>query len=172
MGLNDRDYMRENGNRAQSKWRMLFLSGPVRVVVFVLVGLFALQTVSRRLFRVNSDAVARVMSRDQVGWAAIGWDGVRPAEQAALGVPCALKVTEVARGGPAAKGGMIVGDLIVGINEKPFSDVHELQGNARSFQPGQIITIEVNRAGMPLSLSIKLGSWAEIEKLEISGVAL
>jgi membrane-associated protease RseP (regulator of RpoE activity) len=172
MGLYDRDYMRDVlGDPKRSTWLSL-RSLPLALVLAVVIGFFALQMLSRYLFPNNWNAVTRVLAMNEVGWAGIGWDGVLPAQQAVLGVPCALKVTEVAPDGPADKAGLTVGDYIVGLNGKPFSDVLELQGNARYFRPGQTITLNVVRAGRSLAVSITLISWSELKKLKITAVAL
>ena len=145
---------------------------PAILVVVAVIGFFALQLLSRYMFPNHWNAVARVLDMKRVGWAGIGWDGVPPAQQTALGFPGALRVTEVAPDGPADKAGLMVDDLIVGLNGKPFTDVLEFQGNARYFRPGQIITLNVIRASQRLAISITLTTWAEIKELEISVVGL
>jgi S1-C subfamily serine protease len=142
------------------------------LVVVVVIGFFAFQLLSRFVFPDDWNALVRVLEMEQVGCAGIAWDGVLPAQQAALGVPCAVRVTEVAPNGPADKAGLMLDDYIVGLNGKPFSDVLELQGNARYFRPGQTITPNVVRASKTLAISITLTSWARIEAVEISGVSL
>lgn len=172
MGLYDRDYMREIVDRPRGRAWLSRRSLLVVLVVVVVIGFVAFQWLPQSMFPNNWNAVARVLQMEQVGWAGIGWDGVPPEQQAALGVPCALRVYEVAPNGPADKAGMMLDDYIVGLNGKPFSDVLELQGNARSFRPGQTITLNIVRDGEPLAIVITLASWAEIEQLEIDGVSL
>lgn len=169
MGLHDRDYMHEGfGGRPRWTWfsrRNL----PIVLVVAAVIGFIAFQSLSRYMYPDNWNAVQRVLAMDQVGWAGIGFDGVLPQEQAALGVPCAA---EVAAGGPADRAGLMRGDYVVGVNGETFSDVMEFEGDARYFRPGDTITLDVDRAGRRLSVDITLISWAEIKKLKISGVAL
>lgn len=172
MGLHDRDYMRGLLGSPRRRRLLSRRNLAAMLVVVVVIGLFAFQLLSRFLLPNNWNAVARVLEMEHVGWAGIGWDGVLPEQQAALGVPCALKVTEVAPNGPADKAGLIVHDYIVGLNGKPFSDVSEFQGNARYFRPGETITLNVLRAGKPLAIPITLTTWAEIKELEIGGVGL
>lgn len=172
MGLYDRDYMREMLGNPRRRTFLCPRILPAILVVVAVIGFFAFQLLSRYMFPNNGKAVARVLDMQQVGWAGIGWDGVLPAQQTVLGVPCALRVTEVAPVGPADKAGLMVDDFIVGLNGKPFSDVLEFQGNACYFRPGQTITLNVVRASRPLAISITLTTWAEIEELEISAVGL
>lgn len=172
MGLYDRDYMREMLGNPRRRTLLSRRNLPVVLVVVAVIGFFVFQLLSRYMFANNWNALARVLDMEQVGWAGIGWDGVLPAQQTALGVPCALRVTEVAPDGPADKAGLMVDDYIVGLNGEPFSDVLEFQGNARYFRPGQTITLNVMRASKPLAVSIRLTTWSEIKQLEIGGVGL
>lgn len=169
MGLYNREYMRDDNDvarppRERSRRRQL-----ITLVILIVAGLFLLQLLSRFLFPDNWAAVARVLALEEVGWAGIGWDGVLPAEQAAMNVPCALRVTEVAPHGPADRAGLRINDYIVGLEGQPFSSVLELQGKASAFRPGQTITLDVIRDGEPLAIEITLTTWAEIERLDILG---
>lgn len=172
MGPYDRDDVHEMLDAPRRQPLLSRHNLPAILVMVAVIGLLAFQLLSRYMFPNNWNAVNRVLDMEQVGWAGIGWDGVLPGQQTALGVPCALRVTEVAPNGPADKAGLIIDDCIVGLNGKPFSDVMEFQGNARYFRPGQTITLNVMRANKPLAISITLTSWAEIKQLEITGVGL
>jgi membrane-associated protease RseP (regulator of RpoE activity) len=169
-GLDDRDDIRELLARPRRQTLFSRRNLSAIFVVVAVIGFLAFQLLPRDMFRNNWIAVARIHDMEQVGWAGNGFDGVHPAQQAALGVPFAVKVTGVAPDAPAHQAGLMVDDYIVGLNGKPFADVLEFQGSTRDFRPGQTITLNVVRASKLLAVSISLTTWAEIKELENGGV--
>ncbi len=58
---------------------------------------------------------------------------------------------------PAEKGGMIVGDILVGIAGQPVTDPDELLGRLNGSVVGKPTPIEVLRGGQPLVLTVTVG---------------
>jgi membrane-associated protease RseP (regulator of RpoE activity) len=169
MGLYDRDYMRAVFHGTANESSRATRNRALIAVVCVVVLLLAISIGLRYFFAERWNALDRVLNLNSVGWAGIGWNGVDPARIAALGVPCALEIDSVAKGGPADKAGLLRGDLIVGLNGKPFSDVIQLQGDAKFFAPGQTITLNIDRAGTALAVPVTLCSWNEMKRLPVTG---
>jgi S1-C subfamily serine protease len=68
----------------------------------------------------------------------------------------ALLVVDVEPSGPAEKGGVLLGDLIVELGEKAVEDTTEIQDVLSSTKIGETIGLTVLRAGSPLKLSVQL----------------
>ena len=169
MGLYDHDNLRAIFGDTAGESSRLARKRVVVAIVCVVVLFLALRIGSRYAFPDRWNALDRVLNHNSVGWAGISWSGVEPARVAALGVPYALEIHSVGKGGPADKAGLLPGDVIVGLNGKPFSGVYELQGTARSFRAGQTITLNIDRAGTAIAVPVTLGTWKEVEQLDITG---
>ncbi|MDO5103872.1 MAG: DegQ family serine endoprotease [Lautropia sp.] len=79
------------------------------------------------------------------------------AEPLGLDKPMGAQVSSVEQGGPAGKGGIEPGDIILKFDGKPVersSDLPRLVGNT---QPGTKVDIEVWRQGQPQRLSVVVG---------------
>jgi S1-C subfamily serine protease len=68
-----------------------------------------------------------------------------------------LIVLHVETGGPADKAGIVLGDVIVELQDKPVSDTRQVQALLASAKSDQKMTITVIRGGSPIDLSITLG---------------
>jgi putative serine protease PepD len=66
-------------------------------------------------------------------------------------------VQEVASGSPAADAGLQVGDLVTAIDGKPIQNAGEMIAAIRDHQPGDQVTVTVNRDGNQTSVSATLG---------------
>jgi S1-C subfamily serine protease len=68
-----------------------------------------------------------------------------------------LLVVGVERGGPADRAGMMVGDILVGLDGRPVEDhdtlLQQLAGNVA----GQTSQIEISRGGRVMPLSVQVG---------------
>lgn len=60
-------------------------------------------------------------------------------------------------GGPAAKGGLLVGDILVAINGQPVDDPDDLFSALSSDTVGKSISVEVLRGGRPETVSVTVG---------------
>lgn len=80
--------------------------------------------------------------------------------QAALGREQAsgLLLIWVEEDSPAAKGGLLVGDTLVGLSGEPVTDPEELQFVLASGAVGAPVAVEVLRGGQPLTLTVTVGA--------------
>lgn len=67
-----------------------------------------------------------------------------------------LRADNVTPGRPAALGGMLRGDIIVAIDNKPVNDIEEYMFRLSQLKPGQTITVDVMRNGKHELLLIQL----------------
>ena len=105
-------------------------------------------------------------SLDQHGSVKRGYLGIRSQPvpltadlQSALGREQAtgLLLIWVEEGSPAAKGGLLVGDTLVGLAGDPVSDPEELQISLSGDVVGQPTEIEVLRGGKPATVTVTIG---------------
>jgi S1-C subfamily serine protease len=72
----------------------------------------------------------------------------------------ALLLVGVEEGSPAAKAGLLLGDLLAGFDRKPVQDHRELLERLHSSIAGQKLEVELLRGGQPLTLKVTLGERA------------
>jgi S1-C subfamily serine protease len=68
------------------------------------------------------------------------------------------QVQNVTANGPAAVAGIIEGDVIVKVADRPIAGADELVVAVRERQPGETVPVEVVREGRPLTLSVVLAA--------------
>ena len=91
-----------------------------------------------------------------------GWIGVEPNELSpelaetfgVAGANAGVIITGVLQGGPAARAGMLPGDVIVQVDEQRVRNVAEMMTAVASLQPGQRADFEILRYGQSLTLNI------------------
>jgi putative serine protease PepD len=66
-------------------------------------------------------------------------------------------VRTVRSGGPGARAGIQVGDVIVGINGRRVDDPSDVSASIRGQAPGDVVTVQVRRDGQPVTLDVELG---------------
>jgi hypothetical protein len=133
-----------------------------------------------------NDAVAKLFeARDELAWLQLIGTKVSVAavdalkarhpsadvymkNQAKMGVACrnhaAGAAVELVQSGTAAdRAGVVVGDIITAIDGKPIPDFDRLTAHVAQKQPSDKITIEVLRGEEKKTLSVTLGSWAEVD---------
>jgi serine protease Do len=88
------------------------------------------------------------------------------AESFKLDSPAGALVSKVEPGSAAAEAGLQPGDVILAYNGKPIADAGQLSMNVNTTAPGERATLQVWRAGKPLTLTARIGSAAAGEGLE------
>ncbi|NIP84025.1 MAG: PDZ domain-containing protein, partial [Planctomycetales bacterium] len=80
-------------------------------------------------------------------------------QQGALGreQSSGLLIVGVENGSPAAEGGLIVGDILVGAAGTVVADIDELQSQLLGATVGKSLDIEVLRGGQPQTLRVTVG---------------
>ena len=68
-----------------------------------------------------------------------------------------LLVLWLEEGGPAAKGGLLVGDIIVAVSGQPVSDPDDLFSALNSDTVGKAIAVEILRGGRPETIQVTVG---------------
>ena len=68
----------------------------------------------------------------------------------------ALLVVQVESGSPAEKAGILIGDLLVALEDRPLSDVDVLRTELGGDRLGQTLTVKVLRGGEPQDVSVTI----------------
>jgi putative serine protease PepD len=66
-------------------------------------------------------------------------------------------VRSVRPGGPGQRGGLQVGDVIVGVNGRRVDDPADVSAAISGQVPGDTVTVQVQRDGQPVTVDIELG---------------
>lgn len=107
--------------------------------------------------------VAEQLKKD--GKVSRGWLGVMIqevskdlAESFGLDKPAGALIAQVLEGGPAAKGGVRVGDVILEVNDQPVDLASDLPHLIGAFKPGEQAKLQILRDGKRELLSMAVGS--------------
>jgi membrane-associated protease RseP (regulator of RpoE activity) len=68
-----------------------------------------------------------------------------------------VRITETVAGAPAAKGGLMAGDLIVGVDGKAVRGNNEMAAAIGSLPPGSQVAFEIERNGQKQQVNVTLG---------------
>ena len=87
---------------------------------------------------------------------------ISESQQAVLGrdQESGLLIVWIESGGPAERGGLLVGDILVALDETPISDAQDLQISLAANLAGQQATIQIMRGGEPALLNVEIGERA------------
>ncbi|MDL5157340.1 trypsin-like peptidase domain-containing protein [Actinomycetospora termitidis] len=66
------------------------------------------------------------------------------------------QVLNVVQGGPASRAGVLEGDVVVRVDDRPIASADELVVAIREHRPGDTVTLGVVRGGRPLSLQAQV----------------
>lgn len=80
-----------------------------------------------------------------------------PASQQSGGAARGLLITAVADGGPAAAAGILVGDVLVGLDGTAIDDADDLVARLRGERVGQPATLTFRRGGTALDVTVTVG---------------
>ena len=98
--------------------------------------------------------------RVERGWLGVGLQEITPELASSLNLAAnqGALVSGVVAGGPAAKAGMKVGDVLKAINgNQIITDVNQAINQTTALRPGEIVPLDVVRQGKDLKLSISVG---------------
>lgn len=92
------------------------------------------------------------------GWLGVEAEPLSPqlARSADLQSDAGIVITRTISGGPAELGGLLRGDIIIGIRGKPVNDPIDIVQAIKESRPGDVITIEYLRDGKATSLNVTL----------------
>ena len=71
--------------------------------------------------------------------------------------PTGLLLVSVEQNSPAARGGLMIGDILVGIAGSPVTDPDELFGRLTGNVVGQPTAVEILRGGQPIIVTVTVG---------------
>ncbi len=116
-------------------------------------------------FAVPVDTAREVMEAIVRGGAVRrGWIGVEPrdlnaelAESLNLPVKDGVLIAGVLQDGPAAKGGVMPGDVVVKVGDKPVHNTAELLAAVAALPPGQQARLGLQRGAKALTLDVQVG---------------
>jgi serine protease Do len=94
------------------------------------------------------------------GWIGVGYDNVSQAlaEAFNLETPHGALLNRVIDDGPAAKAGLVVGDIVVTFDGHPIRTGPDLPYYVGLLQPGAQVEVEIVRSGEPLTLALTVGN--------------
>jgi S1-C subfamily serine protease len=79
-------------------------------------------------------------------------------QKLALSQERGLLVIQVESGSPAEQSGLLLGDTLLGIDDKTLQDADELRQLLRSLSPGQAVSARIVRGGERRDVTVTLGS--------------
>ncbi len=83
---------------------------------------------------------------------------------AAFGLDHGVMVDVVSEGGPAAKAGIKVEDIITALDGKPVKDGPDLVTRIANMQVGALITVSIDRDGKQMDFKVPIGERSEVWK--------
>ena len=116
-------------------------------------------------FAIPAEAAQKVMSQIVTfGFVKRGWLAIEPQDMTAdlaraFGLERAggVIIAGMMRDGPAAKGGLKVGDIIQTIDGKPVNDTQRLMARIAAKTPGDLLELGIYRNGRTQTLALTAG---------------
>jgi hypothetical protein len=68
-----------------------------------------------------------------------------------------VRADGIVDGSPAAKAGIVAGDVILRINDQPLGNLQEYSNVLRALKPGQTVTVVLRRGDKELTMTVVLG---------------
>ncbi len=128
------------------------------------VGVYSAGLLRRTPLLVPSETVGRVVDaivnkgRVERGYLGIGAQPVRLGGVPEAGQPIGLLVVAVQPDGPAAKGGLLIGDVVLSVDGKGVERVWELQAALDDEKVGKPVELKLLRAGKRTPLTVTVGA--------------
>ena len=125
-------------------------------------------------FAIPSEVVSRIVAelrskgRVERGWLGVSLQDVAPPPGSNVGSnvgPTAIAVGAVERNGPAARGGLKPGDVIVSINGEPVDGSRALIRVVAATTPGNSVRLTVRRQGQIVDLSVAVGRRPTVQEI-------
>jgi serine protease Do len=107
----------------------------------------------------------QIIKSGKVSRGAIGIQFARennPSLLKVYGASSGVFVSQVTPGGPAAKAGVQVSDVITAVNGQTLKDGEQLVETISAAQPGSTVELKLLREGKPVNVSVKIGDRADI----------
>lgn len=82
----------------------------------------------------------------------------RVAQALGMKVSAGALIRQVEQGGPAASAGAQAGDVIVGFAGRPVTGAADLNAALRAVDPGDTVSIDLSRDGVPRTVQVTLGT--------------
>lgn len=104
------------------------------------------------------------------GWLGVSVTGISSEDAEAYNLPRVggVLVQDVTEGGPAAKAGVRVEDVVLAVNGIPVQDSGDLQELVAELNPGARAKLELYRDGKPQAISVQLGEVPFASRAEAS----
>jgi S1-C subfamily serine protease len=67
-----------------------------------------------------------------------------------------VKFADVSAGSPAAKAGLLAGDIMTQFDGKPIQNLYDFTYALRGKKPGDVVSVKVTRDGKPLEVTVTL----------------
>lgn len=125
-------------------------------------------------FAIPASVARNVVSQlKEHGVVSRGWLGVsiqeldQPlASSFGLSKPEGALIAQVVAGGPAAKGGLLVGDIVIAFNGKPILFSSDLPHQVGMMAPGAVAQLMLVRNGKQLPLELKVGELPDNQSVQ------
>lgn len=75
--------------------------------------------------------------------------------------PLGVLVTRLERDGPAARGGLVRGDIIIALDSLPVNDARDLRDLLARNKPGDVVQVSVDRPTGVIILAVTLASFPD-----------
>ncbi|QWE20737.1 Do family serine endopeptidase [Polynucleobacter sp. AP-Kolm-20A-A1] len=102
------------------------------------------------------------------GWVGVEPQNLNPELSESLGLPANAKgvlISGILEGGPASRGGVKPGDVLLSVNATPTNSVRDLLDTIASIAPGTEVELKILRNGKDFNLKVQTGKRPKPKKL-------
>lgn len=109
-------------------------------------------------FAIPSEIASRIVGElREKGRIERGWLGVTMQDAGTANGDRGVSITEVVRGGPAARAGLRPGDVVTAVNGQAVEDSRNMLRAVAAIPPGQVAHLAVRRQGRELDVPVTVG---------------